>query len=83
MISELPLHAILRVLFSLPDLELRPETEFTQIPGWDSLSQINLIFAVEQEFQVRFTDDELEHLRQLTTLGELQAAVDEKRLQAG
>ena len=29
------------------------------IDGWDSLKQMNLIIALEEEFDVRFTDDQV------------------------
>src|SRR5207247_169365 len=57
----------------VPDVRRAAATPYTDIPGWDSLSQINVIFEVEKSFAVRFDDDELEELRASATFGELQA----------
>jgi len=83
MIAEQPLEDLLRTLFSLPDLELGPETGFAEIPGWDSLSHVNVIFEVERRFGVRFSDQELDRLQGLATIGELQSFIDEKPHPAG
>jgi len=64
---------IVQKLFRVPDVRLAAATPYTDIPGWDSLSQINVIFEVEKSFAVRFDDDELEELRASATFGELQA----------
>jgi len=71
-----PAHAtlveIIRTLFRVPTGRLTTETEYIDIPGWDSLSQVNVIFSLEQRLGIRFDDDELEQIRTFTTLGELE-----------
>jgi acyl carrier protein len=69
---------VVRQLFRVPDARLVADTPYKDIPGWDSLSQINLIFEVEKRFGVRFDDEELEQLRASATLGELQALLRAK-----
>ncbi len=64
---------MVRKLFRVPDARLAAGTPYTDIPGWDSLSQINVIFEIEKTFAIRFDDEELEQLRASATFGELQA----------
>jgi len=69
---------IVQKLFRLPDARLVAGTLYADIPGWDSLSHINVIFEVEKSFGVRFDDQELEELRAAATFGELQALLRTK-----
>jgi len=59
----------------LDDFDLTDETIAPQVPGWDSLSHVAILAAVEKEFGIRFRG--LEVLR-LKNVGELQALVDRK-----
>ena len=63
---------------NLDDWELDEQTTASQVPGWDSLSYVNIIVAVEKHFQVRFRN--LEVLR-LKNVGDLQRLVDSKTQQ--
>ena len=47
----------------------------SRVPGWDSLSHVAIVTAVETEYDVRFST--LEVLR-LKTIGDLQTLVDRK-----
>jgi len=51
------------------DVTLTLETRASDVPGWDSLAHINIMFAVENEFGVNSTDEEL---TQFANLGQLQ-----------
>jgi acyl carrier protein len=59
----------------IEDWDLRDETVATQVPGWDSLSHVRVLTAVEDAFGIRFRS--LEVLR-LKNVGELQKLVDKK-----
>jgi len=74
MISETLKKVILAEL-DLDDCELREETVASEVPGWDSLSHIGILCAVEKAFKVRFST--LEALR-LKNMGDLQALVTQK-----
>ena len=74
MISPRLKKAILEQL-RLEDFDLRDETTADQVPGWDSLSHVAILTAVENEFGIRFSG--LEVLR-LKNVGALQALVDKK-----
>jgi acyl carrier protein len=64
-----------RRVFGLPDLALTDATPFLAIPGWASLSYVNVVYDIEQTMGFRFSDTELEQLYDLGTFGELRAAV--------
>lgn len=38
------------------------------VERWDSLRHMNLVIALEEEFQIRFSDDEVVDLMDLTTI---------------
>ncbi len=42
-----------------PGLELSAESTPETVPGWDSMAHLNLVLAIEQEFAVRFTTQEI------------------------
>ena len=50
---------VFRVVFGDDTLVIDMDTTANDVDGWDSLSHVNLILAVESEFQVRFSQKEL------------------------
>ena len=50
---------IFRMVFDDDAIELSPGTTAGDVDGWDSLSHINLILAIETEFGIRFASREL------------------------
>ncbi|MBJ6723702.1 acyl carrier protein [Geomesophilobacter sediminis] len=50
---------VFRLVFDDTTLHIHPETTANDIDGWDSLTHINLITAIEAEFRIRFTQTEL------------------------
>lgn len=74
MISERLKKVILNEL-QLDDFDFQIDTTADQVPGWDSLSHINVILAVENAFKVRFRPYELLKLK---NIGELQSLLDSK-----
>jgi acyl carrier protein len=59
----------------LDDFPLAEATTANQVPGWDSLSHVKIICAVEKEFGIRFKSLEVVRLR---NVGQLQELVDKK-----
>jgi acyl carrier protein len=59
---------VFRTLFNRPELELREAMTAADVPGWDSFNHVNLVIAIEEEFQVRFTTEEISNWR---TVGEM------------
>ena len=53
------LNAIFRDIFDEPDLNVVPTTSRLDIPDWDSVAQVKLVLAIEEEFGVEFTTDEV------------------------
>ena len=60
---------------NLEDYEIQEELRADEIPGWDSLTHINIILAIEKGFNIRFNRVEILSLR---NIGELKKLVDEK-----
>lgn len=52
------------------EVVLTERTRASDVPGWDSLAHINIMFAVETEFGVSFSDDQL---TRFADVGELQS----------
>jgi acyl carrier protein len=59
----------------LDDFDFTDETIASEVPGWDSLNHINVILAVEKEYNIRFKNTEILRLR---TVSELQDLIDAK-----
>jgi acyl carrier protein len=78
MISDRLKGVILQEL-KLPDMELRDDMLATDVPGWDSLSHVAVLAAVEQEFAIRITGLEVMRLK---NIGDLQKLVTRKTGQA-
>jgi acyl carrier protein len=57
------LQNIFREIFDDPQLTITPATSPRDIPIWDSVAQVQLILAVEEHFDVRFTTDEVASLK--------------------
>lgn len=76
MISDKLKKVICDELFLDPSsLEIKDETEATQVPGWDSLNHANIIVAIEKNYDVRFKG--LEVLK-CKNVGDLQNLVNSK-----
>jgi len=69
------LTAIFREVFDDEDIVIGPETTANDIEGWDSLSHVNLIVAVEARFNIRFNKKELLTFRHV---GDLLACIESK-----
>lgn len=74
MVSDRLKQAILEQL-ELDDWDITDTTTASMVPGWDSLSHVKIISAVESAFKVRFQTMEVIRLR---TVGELQTLIDRK-----
>jgi acyl carrier protein len=53
------MQSVFRNVFNQPALELTDELTAAEVPGWDSLAHIGLMFSLESEFGVTFSDNEL------------------------
>lgn len=46
-------------VFDDEDIQINSETTADDIDGWDSLSHINLVVAVEKNFKIKFKNSEI------------------------
>ena len=69
------LTGIFRTVFDNDDIQLRPDMTADDVDGWDSLSHVNLILAVEKGFAIKFNQRELMTFH---NVGELLRAVESK-----
>jgi len=53
------LNPIFREVFENDSINITPQTTANDVEGWDSLSHVTLILAIETEFKIRFTQREL------------------------
>jgi acyl carrier protein len=67
------IESVVRNLLNDYEIVLTPSTRPADVPGWDSLASIAVLFAVEEEFGVRVEADPAD----IPTVGELAARVDE------
>lgn len=49
-------------IFNLPPDEITGTLAYNSHERWDSIAQMNLILALEEEFNVQFLDDEIEDM---------------------
>jgi|ETNmetMinimDraft_2_1059921.scaffolds.fasta_scaffold74990_2 acyl carrier protein len=54
---------IFRDIFDDETLIIKQETSPNNIEDWDSLAQINLIVAIEKDFDIKFNLEEIQKLR--------------------
>ncbi len=65
------LNGVFRTVFDDEEIQIRRETTANDIAGWDSLSHVNLITAVEARFGIRFNQKELLTMKNVGSLLDL------------
>ncbi|SNQ51614.1 Acyl carrier protein [Frankia canadensis] len=68
------LQQIFREIFADDDLLVTDAMTAADVPGWDSLAHINLIYAVEREFSIQIADD---RLASFATVGDMREHIEE------
>lgn len=68
------LEAIFREVLG-EDIELTDDLTAGAVDGWDSLAHVSIIYAVEEDFRVRLTQDEMVSL---ANVGDLKACIARK-----
>ncbi|MEY8283641.1 acyl carrier protein [Lachnospiraceae bacterium 50-23] len=69
------LQEVFREVFEDEEIVLREEMTAEDIEDWDSLTHIQLIEAIEEEFDIRFI---LQEITGLSNVGEFLAMVERK-----
>ena len=59
---------IFRDIFDDETLIITDETNSSEIEDWDSLNHINLVVAIEKEFKIKLTLDELSTLKNVGSM---------------
>jgi len=67
---------VFRTVFDDPELELRPEMTAQDIYGWDSLSNMTLMMAIELKFKLKITPDEQMHFR---NVGDMARHIEQRK----
>lgn len=76
--SQPPLERVRQLvadIFNLPQSRIEPSSSPDTIEGWDSLQHLNLTLALEHEFGVQFTPEEINQLLSVELIADL---LDEK-----
>ena len=69
------LNEIFRQVFDDEDITVGLTSTANDVDGWDSLSHVNLIVAIENRFKIRFNQKELLTFR---NVGDLMASIAAK-----
>jgi acyl carrier protein len=77
MVDDMDIFAVIqdifRQVFDDDNLAVSSNTGHEQIAGWDSVAQVKLVLALEEEFSIRFTMDEVSSM---TTVDDFVKAVE-------
>jgi acyl carrier protein len=65
------LQPIFQDIFEDDELSVTAESNANTVEGWDSLAHVTLIFAIEQEFEIKFALGELEAMENVGDMVEL------------
>lgn len=68
------LQKIFRTVMEDDDLVLTDDLTAADVPAWDSLAQVSLMFSIEAEFGLQFEDDQL---TSFDNVGELRRFVEQ------
>lgn len=67
-------------IFGVPADQLTAESSPDNVETWDSIQHLNLVMALEQEFGVQFSPEEIEQLLSVELVASL---VEEKKKEIG
>lgn len=62
------LKPIFESVLDIDDLDLRDDFSAGDIPEWDSLSHVRLIVTIERQFKIKFSNSEIEGLKNVGDL---------------
>ena len=51
--------SVISAVFEIPADKIGEESSPDNIESWDSLKHMNIVVALEEEFNIQFTDDEI------------------------
>ena len=56
------LKEIMSKVLDLPASEITNQSSPDTVDGWDSIKSINLVVALEEEFEIEFSDEQLDSM---------------------
>ncbi len=62
------IEAIFQDVFKIPGFQLSPQTRAKDVKGWDSISHVRFIVAVEKGFKIRFKS---QHIASWKNIGDM------------
>lgn len=62
---------VMSIVFGIDSSEINNETSPDSIDKWDSLSHMNLIVALEEEFNIEFEVEEISELMNIKSILEI------------
>jgi len=65
------LQPIFSDILDVPDLQLTPESNASNVEGWDSLAHVNLVVAIEKLYKIKFALGELQDLKNVGEMADL------------
>ena len=68
------LQEVFRQVFDDDGLIVTPETSPADVANWDSVAQVKLVLSLEEEFGIRFSEDEVSSMR---SVGNFLAAIED------
>jgi acyl carrier protein len=74
------LKEIMSKVLDLSVSQIADDTSPDTVDGWDSIKSINLVIALEEEFDIEFSDEQLESMLNFKLI---QLAIDEAVASAG
>ena len=75
MTIEEKLNQVFQTVFEDATIQIRPEMTANDVEGWDSLSHVNLIVAVESAFGITFGQKEILSFR---NVGHMMRSIEDK-----
>ena len=72
------IQSVFQEIFDNPSLVIADEMSAKDIPEWDSLAQVKLIIALEEEFGTKFTTNEV---AEMSCVGDLKRALQGKGIE--
>lgn len=72
MMIDQRLHSLLAEMLDMPETQITPDTNRTSTEAWDSLNHLQLITALEKEFEIKLT---MQEIADVNTVEDLQRLI--------
>ena len=59
---EVKVKQLLAMVLDIPEAELSSESSMDSVESWDSLSQMNFVICLEEEFEIVIPDSEIQNM---------------------